>query len=58
MNYVVGVSENYLKYRWNAIDGFDMPLKVTLDRTVYLIGFILKVIGKRNALSIWKKILR
>ncbi len=24
-----------LKYRWNAIDGFDMPLKVTLENDVF-----------------------
>ena len=23
-----------LKYRWNAIDGFDMPLKVTIENGV------------------------
>ena len=43
-----------LKYRWNAIDGFDMPLKVTLENGVF--DWIYPESDwKELDLSIWKK---
>ena len=43
-----------LKYRWNAIDGFDMPLKVTLENGVF--DWIYPESNwKELDLSIWKK---
>ena len=43
-----------LKYRWNAIDGFDMPLKVTLENGVF--DWIYPENDwKELDLSIWKK---
>ena len=43
-----------LKYRWKAIDGFDMPLKVTLEKDVF--DWIYpESEWKELDLSIWKK---
>ena len=43
-----------LKYRWNAIEGFDMPLKVTLEKDVF--DWIYPESDwKELDLSIWKK---